>query len=62
VFYPARCGRPGLAAVVSAVAGWAGSGLGVGLAEGRAEVPSWLLLVAAGLVAVALGARKMNKN
>jgi hypothetical protein len=33
VFYPARSGRVGLAALVYAVAGWAGTALGIGLAE-----------------------------
>lgn len=46
VFYPARSGRPGLAALVYAVAGWGGSGLGIGLAEGREELPAALIIVA----------------
>jgi zinc transporter ZupT len=52
VFYPARSGRLWLAALVYAVAGWAGSGLGIGLAEGRTDVPHWLLLGAAGVLLV----------
>jgi hypothetical protein len=61
VFYPARSGRAGLAALVFAVAGWAGSGLGLGLAEGRADVPRWLLLGAVALIAGAMGARKLRR-
>lgn len=44
VYYPARSGRPGLAALVYAVAGWGGSALGIGLAEGRQDLPGGLLL------------------
>ena len=33
VFYPASSGRVKLAALVYAVAGWAGTALGIGLAE-----------------------------
>ena len=39
VYYPARSGRPGLAALVYAVAGWGGSALGIGLVAGGRELP-----------------------
>jgi hypothetical protein len=57
VFYPARSGRPGLAALVYAVAGWGGSALGIGLAEGRDRLPMPGLVVAAVALAGALGWR-----
>ena len=49
VFYPARSLRPGLAALVYAVAGWGGSALGIGWAETRHTVPAWFV-AGAGLV------------
>lgn len=49
VYYPARSARPGLAALVYAVAGWGGSALGIGLAEGQHELPA-VGLIAAGVV------------
>jgi hypothetical protein len=52
VFYPARSGRAGVAAWVYAVAGWAGSALGIGLVEHSETVPGWLP-VGAGLVMLA---------
>ena len=54
VFYPARSGRPGLAALVYAVAGWGGSALGIGLAQGRTELPAWLIIVAGAAVLLGL--------
>jgi len=57
VFYPAYGGRTGLAALVFAAAGWAGSGLGIGLAEGRDRLPASLMLGAAALLAIALWGR-----
>lgn len=57
VFYPAYGGRTGLAALVFAVAGWAGSGLGIGLAEGRDRLPAGLIIGAAALLAIALWGR-----
>jgi cytochrome c oxidase cbb3-type subunit 2 len=54
VYYPARSGRPGLAALIYAVAGWGGSAAGIGLvAEGRG-VSAGLLLVAGSLVLLGL--------
>jgi len=52
VFYPARRGRAGVAALVYAVAGWAGSAFGIGLVEHSQAVPGWLP-VGAGLVTLA---------
>ncbi len=49
VYYPSRSGRPGLAALVYAVAGWGGSALGVGLAEGQQEL-SLFFIGAAGTI------------
>jgi hypothetical protein len=57
VFYPAWSGRGRLAALVYAVAGWIGSGLGIGLAGGRTDLPGWFLPVAMGLIILALGVR-----
>ena len=57
VYYAARSGRPLLVGVLFAVAGWGGSLLGLGLAQGLTQVP-YSFLVSAGLViAVALGLR-----
>ena len=52
VFYAVRGMRPGLAALVYAVAGWGGSALGIGFAENRHIVPNRFIFVA-GLVMVA---------
>lgn len=62
VYYPARSGRPGLAALVYAVAGWGGSGLGIALAEGRDRLPPALILGAAGLLAAGLLARRLASH
>jgi hypothetical protein len=43
VVYPARSSRPGLAALVFAVAGWIGSGLGIGMAQNHDRIPVWFL-------------------
>ncbi|MNC91199.1 hypothetical protein D3C83_74080 [compost metagenome] len=53
VFYPARSGRPGLAALVFAVAGWIGSALGIGMAQHHDRIPVWFLGVS-GFVLTAL--------
>jgi len=58
VYYPARSGRPGLAALVYAVAGWGGSGLGIALAEGRQGLPGGLLLVAGAVILLGLFVRR----
>lgn len=50
VYYPARGGRPPLAAWVYAVAGWAGSALGIALTE---TSPQWLPTLA-GMAALTL--------
>ena len=54
VFYAAGSGRPGLAALVYAVAGWGGSALGIGLVENRAVAPGGLMVAAGAIVAGAL--------
>ncbi len=59
VFYPARSTRPGLAALVYAVAGWGGSALGIGFAENRHTVPPWFIATAGGVIAAALLARRL---
>jgi cytochrome c oxidase cbb3-type subunit 2 len=59
VFYPARSLRPGLAALVYAVAGWFGSALGIGLAENLHAVPGWLITLAAGVLLTAMLARRI---
>lgn len=58
VFYPARSGRPGVAAWVYAVAGWGGSGLGIALAEGRQDLPGRLLLVVGAIILLGLIVRR----
>jgi cytochrome c oxidase cbb3-type subunit 2 len=58
VFYPARSQRPGLAALVFAVAGWLGSALGIGLAENRHVVPVWLVVVGGGVIFLAMLGRR----
>lgn len=57
VFYPARSGRPGLAALVYAVAGWTGSALGIGMAENLHRVPVWFLGTSGALVVVLFAVR-----
>ena len=54
VDYPARSGRPGIAAVVFAVAGWIGSALGIGMAQDLAQVPVVFVVTAGAVVAAAL--------
>jgi hypothetical protein len=44
VFYPARSGRIAVAAGVYAVAGWAGSALGIGVAEQAGRISAWWLV------------------
>lgn len=58
VYYPSRSGRPGLAALVYAVAGWGGSALGIALAEGRQDLPDRLLLVAGAVILLGLIVRR----
>jgi cytochrome c oxidase cbb3-type subunit 2 len=58
VFYPARSGRAGVAAVVYTVAGWFGSAFGIGLVEHSRVVPAWLPAGAALVALVALGLRR----
>jgi hypothetical protein len=59
VFYPAYGGRTWLAALVYSVAGWAGSGLGIGLAEGRGHLPAAVPVVAAVVLAIGLLGRRL---
>ena len=58
VFYAAGSARPGIAALVYAVAGWGGSALGIGLAENQASVPGWFVALAGLIIAGALLARR----
>lgn len=57
VYYPARSGRASVAALVYALAGWGGSAVGIGLAEGRADLPAFLPATAAGVLVISLMAR-----
>jgi cytochrome c oxidase cbb3-type subunit 2 len=57
VEFPARSGRASVAAAVYAVAGWFGSGLGIGLAQDRQRVPPLFVAAAVIAVGVALFAR-----
>ena len=61
VFYPARRGQPGLAALLYAVAGWTGSALGIGLAEHLDRLPLVLPLVAGAAIAGLLTVRARRK-
>lgn len=58
VFYPARSGRPLVAGLIYAVAGWGGSALGIGMAQDLARIPGWFLVVASVALVVALGMRR----
>jgi hypothetical protein len=57
ITYPAHGGRPWLSARVYALAGWIGSGLGIGLAQDLHAVPLWFIALAGVLVLGALAAR-----
>lgn len=57
VFYPARSARPGVAALIYAVAGWGGSALGIGMAQDLNAVPGWFLAAAGAAMLAALGVR-----
>lgn len=54
VEYPARTGRPAVAAIVFAVAGWLGSALGIGMAQDLAHIPT-AFVVAAGVTVLLAG-------
>lgn len=47
VHFPAQSARPALAALVFAIAGWGGSGLGIGMAQDLQRIPPWFLAVSA---------------
>ena len=58
VEFPARAGgRPAIAAWVFAVAGWAGSALGIGMAQDLARIPTAFVVAAGVAVAIALAGR-----
>lgn len=59
VFYPAYGGRTGLAALIFAVAGWAGSGLGIGLTEGREQLSAAVPIAAATVLVIGLLVRRL---
>jgi mono/diheme cytochrome c family protein len=50
VYFPARSGRAWLTGVLFAVAGWAGSALGIGMAQDLNRVPWWFVVAAGGVV------------
>ncbi len=54
---PARSGRAPVAAAVYAVAGWLGSGLGIGLAQDLQRVPPLFVAAAVAVVGLALALR-----
>lgn len=58
VYFPASTARAGVAAIVYGVAGWIGSGLGIGMAQDLASVPVWFVGAALVVVVVALGPRR----
>lgn len=52
---PARSGAPRVGALVFGIAGWAGSALGIGMAQDLASIPLAFIAVATALAALALG-------
>ena len=62
VFYPARGLRPGLAAFVYGVAGWGGSALGIGLAEGRHLLPHGIITATGAVLLGTLLVRRFFRN
>lgn len=62
VFYPTRGGRPWLAGLVYAVAGWGGSALGIGLAENRHELPGAAMVTGAAIITVGLALRHLLRR
>lgn len=54
VYYPARSGRAGIAALVFAVAGWLGSALGIGMAQDLGRVPLAFVVVAGAVITAVL--------
>ena len=62
VFYPARSLRPGLAAFFYGVAGWGGSALGVGLAEGRHLLPPGTVVAAGATILGLLLVRRFRHH
>jgi cytochrome c oxidase cbb3-type subunit 2 len=62
VFYPARSGRPGLAALVFAVAGWTGSALGISMAQDLNRLPGWFLGAVGGVLAALFFIRWNNRH
>lgn len=57
VEYPARSGRPRTAAIVYAVAGWVGSGLGIGMAQDMRGIPVAFVITATIAVTLLLSVR-----
>lgn len=53
VEFPARTGRPAIAALIFAIAGWGGSAAGIGMAQDLAEIP--VAFIAIALVVVVAG-------
>ncbi len=62
VFYPARAGRPGLAALVYAIAGWGGSALGIGVAQNLTRVPGWAVGLAGALLVALFLVRRRGRR
>jgi cytochrome c oxidase cbb3-type subunit 2 len=62
VFYPARSLRPGLAALLYGVAGWGGSALGIGLAQGHHQLPHGMIATAGATILVVLLVRRFFRK
>lgn len=62
VYYPVRGGRAWLAGILFAVAGWAGSALGIGMAQDLKAVPWWFVVVAGGVVVAVLVLRQRARH
>lgn len=54
VFFPARSGRPWLAALVFAISGWIGSSFGLAVMQGAEKLPLWCVITAGSVVAVSM--------
>ncbi|WP_438480582.1 hypothetical protein [Oleiharenicola lentus] len=60
VFYPARGMRPWLAAAIYSIAGWGGSAIGIGFAQGVSKLPWWFVAVGAVIIFGALHIRQQG--
>lgn len=62
VYYPARGGRPWLAGVLFATAGWLGSALGIGMAQDLHAIPVWFVAATGAAAAAVLLLRQRSRG